>query len=101
MKISLRKKINKNEGFTLIETLIAISVLMMAFTGPVAIATKALVAAIYSKNEIVAIYLAEEGIEVIRNMRDNNVLSNQSWTTGFGACSIACSVDATSFLTPV
>ena len=66
---------NKNErGFTLIETLVAISLLAVAIVAPMALVSSSLSAAIYAGDQVTAYYLAQEGIEVIRARRDDAVL---------------------------
>ncbi|HUD03143.1 MAG TPA: prepilin-type N-terminal cleavage/methylation domain-containing protein [Candidatus Paceibacterota bacterium] len=64
----------KSRGFTLVETLIAISVLAVTITGPLAIAQKGLQAALIAKDQITAFYLAQDAIEYIRYARDTNCL---------------------------
>lgn len=66
----------KNRGFTIVETLVAISILMIAVAGPLVIASKGLRAAVYAKNQMIASYLAQESMETIKNMRDNNIALN-------------------------
>lgn len=63
-----------NRGFTILETLVAISIILMAITGPIDIIASALKASYYSRDEITAFYLAEEAIEYARNQRDNNAI---------------------------
>jgi prepilin-type N-terminal cleavage/methylation domain-containing protein len=70
---------NTNKGFTLIETLIAVSILVLAVTGAFAAAQNGISLATFSKDQIVAFYLAEEGIEGIRNIRDKNGLDGTFW----------------------
>jgi len=65
-----------NNGFTLIETMIAVSVLMMGLFGPYTLATNSIVAARNSKNQIIAFNLAQEGLEYIKNVRDSNYLAD-------------------------
>ena len=61
-------------GFTLIETMVAVSVLMVALTAPLTLASQSLFASVYAKDKIVASYLAQEAVEVVREKRDNNLL---------------------------
>ena len=64
---------NRNKkGFTLVETLAAISVLMISIVAPLAIASKGISYAEYARNEITAYYLAQEAVDVLRNMRDGS-----------------------------
>lgn len=65
---------NKRRGFTIIETLVAITVLTLAITAPLLIITQALRASYYSRDQITAFYLAQEAIEYIRNVRDETTL---------------------------
>ena len=76
-------KINKkpSKGFTLVETLVAISILVIALTGPLAIIAQSLKSSYFSRDEITAAYLAQEPIEFIRNMRDQNTLRASNSTT--------------------
>ncbi|MBX4198988.1 prepilin-type N-terminal cleavage/methylation domain-containing protein [Candidatus Parcubacteria bacterium] len=92
-----------NRGFTLIETLIAISILVMAVTGAFAAAQNGISSATFSKDQIVAFYLAEEGIEEIRNLRDQNGLAGVGWLAGIASSGSdpcyfgsVCMVDAVS-----
>lgn len=69
-----RKNKNKH-GFTLIEALVAISILMIAIASPMAITQKGLSAAELSKDEMTASFLAEDGIEAVKNVRDDIALN--------------------------
>ena len=71
-------------GFTLIETLVAISILLVSIAGPLTIASKGLSAAVYAKDQITAIYLTQEAVEFIKNKRDQNTLNSSNWLAGFG-----------------
>ncbi len=62
-------------GFTLIETMVAITILTLAIAGPLFTASRAIVAAQISRDQLTASYLAQEGIEYVRAMRDNAYLS--------------------------
>lgn len=89
---------NKN-GFTLIETIVAVAILITAITGPMVLAAASLRATRDARNELIATHLAEESIEVIHNIRDNNVTNypSGSWLTGIlpGCDGAGCVVDVT------
>lgn len=79
------------EGFTLIETMVAISILTLAIAGPMFTASRSIVAAQTARDQLIATYLAQEGIEHVRAMRDNAYLfayhiggtnvSSAAWST--------------------
>ena len=75
-------KFKKIKGFTLIETLIAVLLLVTAVTGPLTIASRGLVSATVAKDQIVAYYLAQDAIEYVRWVRDTNQLGGQNWLAG-------------------
>ncbi len=83
-------------GFTLLETLVAITILTMATLGPMQLASRMIASARVSQNRIVAFYLAQEGIEYARNTRDNNFLNPPNgWLDGLDVCfgSDGCVID--------
>jgi prepilin-type N-terminal cleavage/methylation domain-containing protein len=71
-----------SKGFTLVETLVAIALLIVVITGAYTAAQAGLSGAILSKEEVAAFYLAQEGVEEIRNLRDNNGLVANNWLAG-------------------
>jgi prepilin-type N-terminal cleavage/methylation domain-containing protein len=75
----------KNKGFTLVETLVAISILSLAITGPLVIAQKGIGSAVYARDEITAFYLAQEAVEYARNVRDTNRIGGYAggWLSQF------------------
>lgn len=83
-RISKKKNIKQKrteKGFTLVETLVAIFILMLALTGPIYLATLALRTAVGSRDGISARYLAEEVVEVLRNKRDTRTLSGSVYAS--------------------
>ncbi len=71
-------------GFTLIETLLAIMILMLAITGPLTIANKGLTSSLIGKDRFIATYLAQDAMEYVRFVRDTNALYGVNWLTGVG-----------------
>ncbi len=63
-----------NGGFTLVETLVAVSIFTMSILGLMSVLASGISNTNYAKEKIIASYLAQEGIEYIRNMRDTEVL---------------------------
>lgn len=70
-----RREETRSSGFTLIETLIAVSIITLSVSGPLFTANSAIVAAENARNQLTASHLAQEGIEYVRLMRDNGYLS--------------------------
>lgn len=106
MKI-LHLQAAKKTGFTLVESMVAISILSLAITGPMLIAQKGIGSAIYARDQITAFYLAQEAVEYIRNVRDTNRIAGSSWLNGLTACvetgsGEKCTIDArkTDFAAP-
>jgi type II secretory pathway pseudopilin PulG len=71
-------------GFILVEVIVAIGVLMLALPAALTVASKSVFLASYSKDQVIATYLAHEGIEIVRNRRDQNMLRGDPWTAGIG-----------------
>src|SRR3989344_7138561 len=56
-------------GFSLIETIVAISIMILAIIGPMTTAQKGFTSAEYSKDQMKAYYLAEEALEYVHYIR--------------------------------
>ena len=105
-------------GFTLVETMIAVTILTLAVSGAFLAANSALRVSELTRDQLVASYLAQEGIEYVRTLRDDAYLtryaasdanaSDDAWNdfvtskppTGIASCSKpgpqseACQLDA-------
>lgn len=89
------KKLSSVRGFTLIETFVAISVLMTAVAGPLTIASKGLSSATIAKDQITAFYLGQDAVEFIRHRKDTNALRGDPWLSGLEACiGSSCTADS-------
>ncbi len=76
MKFNLFKKNNKKGGFTLVETLVAISILMISIAGPVVFVGNGIQASRYAADQVTAYYLAQDAVEALRYLRDFNRITN-------------------------
>ena len=76
---------NKVSGFTLVETLIAISIFSISVVALMSFLSQNLADTEYVKEKMIAVYLAQENIEYVRNMRDTYVLysgmTGNNWGT--------------------
>ncbi len=65
---------NNQQGQTLVETVVAIFIMVMGVTSALGLAIYSLNASTSISKQIIAVGLAREGIEVLKNMRDTNWL---------------------------
>lgn len=82
----LIKKINLSKGFTLVESLVAVSILSLSIAATFTAVQAGLKSSIYAKDEITAFYLTQEAMEYIKGIRDANALlalggSSADWLT--------------------
>lgn len=86
----------KNAGMTLVETLMALFILSITITSAYAVILANLASANAVKNSFIASGLAQEGIEVARNLRDSDWLDSPAREFGsFGDPSGAPIADGT------
>jgi len=71
---------NKKRGFSLIELIVAIFFVSVALPGILSAISKAMEEAEDSTLRLRAIYLAQEGIEIVRNIRDTKWLNGATST---------------------
>jgi type II secretory pathway pseudopilin PulG len=103
-------KFKNKMGFTVLESIVAIAILSLSISGAFSSVQQSFSQSIIARDEVKAFYLAQEAIEIIRNMRDTNQLINikvggNSWLDNITtACPFTtagtkntCSVDATNF----
>ena len=72
--MELKNSNHTKYGFTLLETLVAISILITAIVGPLTLAAQTIRSQQVAKYNLIAANLAQEGAEFIRNYRSNNIL---------------------------
>ena len=84
MRKFLNQKINSS-GFTLVETLVSLSIFSIAVIVMMSFLSQGLSDTGYAKKKATAAYLAQEGVEYIRNLRDTYMLYSSSSQAGWGA----------------
>lgn len=74
---------NNNYGMTLLEVMAVASIIIIALSAMLAAAVGLFKNTVFSGDFLTATNLAREGIEVIRNQRDDNFLAEDTWNSGF------------------
>jgi type IV pilus modification protein PilV len=95
---SLRKD---QKGFTLIEVLTAIFIITIGAGGVITLINQTVGFTQETSSKLIASYLAQEGIEIVKNIRDSNFLKvyktgSGDWSDGLTGCSSGCQGDYTS-----
>lgn len=69
-------------GFTIIEVLIAVVVITVGILGVLAVIHQTISYMSLSSSKLIATYLTQEGMEIVRNIRDTNWLEGENWNSG-------------------
>jgi len=87
MKKSLAT-INLKQGFTLIEALLAIFIFSLALVSLITLSSRGITGTAQARDQAIAQFLAQEGIEMVRNTRDTVVITNPPgyWLTLLSSC---------------
>lgn len=80
---------SNKKGITLVEVLVVIMIISMAFIGLMSLNSLSVQAMYINRNALIASQLAQEAIELVRNQRDQNWLnmasdSSTTWKDGIG-----------------
>jgi prepilin-type N-terminal cleavage/methylation domain-containing protein len=92
----MKKILNNQSGFSLVEVLVAITILLMVITGPMTIMTKANHSTAFASEQSTAWFLAQEGLELAQKLRDDQMLQYFSggnpnpWSDVTTAIATAC-----------
>ena len=68
---------NKQSGFSLVETLVAVSLLLIIIVGPMSISAKTAKSSSFASEQVQAFFLAQEGLELVQKARDDLRLKQQ------------------------
>lgn len=82
-------------GFTLIDTLVAVTVIGIGMVGVLSMLILAQKNYELSKSRLTAVMLSQEGVEWIRNKRDTNVANAIAWNNGLAAGTYLVDYDGT------
>lgn len=80
------------QGFTLVEVLVALALLATGLIPVFMQASNAIVLAGSVRNSLIASNLAQEGVEVVRSIRDANWFAGDPFDTGLTACATGCRI---------
>lgn len=73
-----------NKGFTLLEVLVAMFIVVFGLVAVISLVSFITGSLRSTQSNIEAVNLAQEGIEITRNIRDTNWKNNQDFKTGLG-----------------
>jgi len=79
------KKNRSNKGFTLLETVVSTSIIMIAVISLLIVSQDTILIIFLARDRLTAAYLAKEGMETIRNRRDQNFLRGRPWSEGISS----------------
>ncbi len=87
----------RKKGFSITEVIISVFVIVVGLVAILGLITSSIRESYSSRNRIIASQLAQEGVELIRNVRDSNVASSASGGAFayFPAVTSSCRVDKT------
>ncbi len=77
-------KLKTNDGYLMVESLVAIMIVTAGLLGIFALLSRSLSLNRVVSDRFVAAYLAAEGIEIVKNVVDNNLIAARPWNEGLG-----------------
>ena len=92
--------LSKMKSFTLIEVLAAIFLITVGVMAALIVINQTTVFTQVTSSRLVASYLAQEGIEIVKNIRDSNflkihkgIIAEEHWIDGLTGCEGGCEAD--------
>jgi len=77
--MNIKINFKSNSGFSLMEVIVAITIIVVGMIAIMSLMTTNITTGSYDRQKIVAINLAQEGIELVKNIRDSNWADNKNW----------------------
>ena len=78
----MRDKSLHNKGYILMEALVAMTIVAVGLLGIFSLLSRSLSLNRVVSDRYVAAYLSAEGIELVKNKIDNNVINRRAWNSG-------------------
>lgn len=85
----LRKKISifadclkKNSGFSFVELIVAMFIFLVGIVGSYIVINYQITDIRSTNSRLTALYLGQEAIEIVKNVRDENLIEKNSWDNG-------------------
>ena len=92
-KILRKLLLEPKKGFSIGEVLLAAFIMVVALTAIVNVVASSMNHSMDSRNYIIASELAQEGAELVRNLRDNNLVNEKTLFDGFPSALSDCQID--------
>ncbi len=86
-----QQKAHPQGGFTLVELLVSVFILLIALVAAFTAAQQSIFASINARDQVIAFYLSQEAFELIKNVRDSNLQEGLEsgrdwWERGLQEC---------------
>ena len=81
----MQDRFRANGGYILIESIIAITIVTVGLLGIFSLLSRSLSLNRVVADRFVASYLAAEGVEIAKNVVDDNILAGKPWNDGLSA----------------
>lgn len=78
----LAKLVHNKKGYLLVESIIAIMIVTVGLLGIFSLLSRSLSLNRVVSDRVKAAYLAAEGIEIVKNLLDNNLIQEKPWNSG-------------------
>lgn len=75
----------KNSGQVLIESMVALTIAVVGLLGILALLSQSLSLNRVVSQQLIGNYLAAEGLEIVKNIIDSNVIASRPWNDGFSS----------------
>jgi prepilin-type N-terminal cleavage/methylation domain-containing protein len=94
-KIKKSKAKGAGNGFTLVEVLFSLVIIAAITVSVFSLVQRTIGFLPGAGKKLVACYLAQEGMEIVRNLRDNNRFAQPTvpWNYGLTGCATGCEID--------